>query len=146
MSNKFDVIVIGSGLGGLSAALECSRAGKKILLVEQHNLPGGYASSFTRGRFEFEPSLHELPNTRVESTTSGVIRYLLDDAKLRIKFLEIPEAYRVILTDQHVDARSAHEYHAVQLCWQTAFWDCCHTGYGRPGYAGTVHGGRIPES
>jgi phytoene dehydrogenase-like protein len=103
MSNKFDVIVIGSGLGGLSAALECLRAGKKVLLVEQHNLPGGYASSFTRGRFEFEPSLHELPNTRAESTTSGVVRYLLDDAELRIKFLAIPEAYRVILTDQQVD-------------------------------------------
>lgn len=103
MSNKFDVVVIGSGLGGLCAALECLRAGKKVLLVEQHNLPGGFASSFTRGRFEFEPSLHELPNTRAESTTSGVVRYLMEDAKLRIDFLSIPEAYRLILTDQKLD-------------------------------------------
>ena len=104
MSKKFDVVVIGSGLGGLCAALECLRAGKKVLLVEQHNLPGGFASSFTRGRFEFEPSLHELPNTRTESTTSGVVRYLMEDAELRIDFLSIPEAYRLILTDQNLDA------------------------------------------
>ncbi|NQT60528.1 MAG: NAD(P)/FAD-dependent oxidoreductase [Bacteroidetes bacterium] len=104
MGETYDVIIIGSGLGGLCAALECLRAGKKVLLVERHNLPGGYASSFTRGRFEFEPSLHELPNTRAESTTSGVVRYLLEDAKLRITFLAIPEAYRLILTEQHLDA------------------------------------------
>ena len=38
---KFDAVVIGSGTGGLSAALSLAIAGKKILLLEQHNLPGG---------------------------------------------------------------------------------------------------------
>ncbi|MEA1910832.1 MAG: FAD-dependent oxidoreductase, partial [Spirochaetota bacterium] len=56
MDNSFDIIVIGAGLGGLASAFELARAGKKVLLLEQHNLPGGYASSFVRGRFEFEPS------------------------------------------------------------------------------------------
>ena len=60
MSNNYDVIVIGAGNGGLAAAAECARAGLKTLLLEKHNLPGGSASSFVRGRFEFEPSLHEL--------------------------------------------------------------------------------------
>lgn len=36
---KFDAVVIGSGTGGLSAALSLAIAGKKILLLEQHNLP-----------------------------------------------------------------------------------------------------------
>lgn len=58
--NKYDVIVIGAGNGGLAAAATCSKAGLKTLLLERHNLPGGSASSFVRGRFEFEPSLHEL--------------------------------------------------------------------------------------
>ena len=57
---KFDAVVIGAGNGGLAAACRLALAGKKTLLVEQHNLPGGVASSFRRGRFEFEPSLHEL--------------------------------------------------------------------------------------
>jgi len=57
---KYDVIVIGAGNGGLAAAATCAQAGLSTLLLERHNIPGGSASSFVRGRFEFEPSLHEL--------------------------------------------------------------------------------------
>ncbi|MBR3767452.1 MAG: FAD-dependent oxidoreductase [Clostridia bacterium] len=60
MSKKYDVIIIGAGNGGLAAAADCARAGLSTLLLERHNIPGGSASSFVRGRFEFEPSLHEL--------------------------------------------------------------------------------------
>ena len=56
----FDAVVIGAGNGGLTAALTLANAQKKVLLVEKHNLPGGFATSFIRGRFEFEASLHEL--------------------------------------------------------------------------------------
>lgn len=57
---KYDVIIIGAGNGGLAAAATCAKAGLSTLLLERHNIPGGSASSFVRGRFEFEPSLHEL--------------------------------------------------------------------------------------
>ena len=57
---KYDAIVVGAGNGGLSTACTLAKAGKKVLLIEQHNLPGGVASSFRRGRFEFETALHEL--------------------------------------------------------------------------------------
>lgn len=105
MSNSFDIIVIGAGLGGLASAFELARAGKKVLLLEQHNLPGGYASSFVRGRFEFEPSLHEMPDMRSVKDVTGVVRYLLDDAKLDLSFKSIPEAYRLILTEKKIDIK-----------------------------------------
>ena len=57
---KYDAVVIGAGNGGLAAACRMAKGGKKTLLVERHNLPGGCASSFRRGRFEFETALHEL--------------------------------------------------------------------------------------
>lgn len=60
MSKQYDVVVVGAGNGGLVAAGLTAKAGLKTLLLEKHNLPGGSASSFKRGRFEFEPSLHEL--------------------------------------------------------------------------------------
>ena len=60
MEKKYDVIVVGAGNGGLAAAATTAKAGLDTLLLEKHNLPGGAASSFRRGRFEFEPSLHEL--------------------------------------------------------------------------------------
>ena len=58
--NQYDVIVVGAGNGGLAAAAKTAKEGYKTLLLEKHNLPGGCATSFRRGRFEFEPSLHEL--------------------------------------------------------------------------------------
>lgn len=42
----YDVVVVGAGNAGLSAAITCALAGKKTLVIEQHNLPGGCASSF----------------------------------------------------------------------------------------------------
>lgn len=60
MDKQYDVIVVGAGNGGLAAAAVTAKEGFKTLLLEKHNVPGGSASSFKRGRFEFEPSLHEL--------------------------------------------------------------------------------------
>lgn len=57
---KYDVIVVGAGNAGMVAAATTSKAGLKTLLLEKNNTPGGCAGSFVRGRFEFEPSLHEL--------------------------------------------------------------------------------------
>ena len=56
----YDVVVIGAGNGGLVAAIRVLQAGFSCLVLEKHNLPGGFATSFKRGRFEFEASLHEL--------------------------------------------------------------------------------------
>ncbi len=56
---RFDAVIIGSGLGGLSCAAAFARQGFKPLVLEQHDKPGGYATSFTRpGGFEFDVSLH----------------------------------------------------------------------------------------
>ena len=76
MDKQFDVIVVGAGNGGLTAAANTAKAGLKTLLLEKHNIPGGCATSFRRGRFEFEPSLHELCGTthyvRVTATTPDI--------------------------------------------------------------------------
>lgn len=58
--NRYDVIVVGAGNGGLVSACSVAKAGYRTLLLEKHNLPGGCATSFVRGRFEFEVALHEL--------------------------------------------------------------------------------------
>jgi len=56
---KYDVIVVGAGNAGLTGAVTLANAGKKVLLIEQHNITGGCATSFVRGRFEFEVAFHE---------------------------------------------------------------------------------------
>ena len=56
---QWDAIIVGSGLGGLSCAAAFARQGFRALVLEQHDKPGGYATSFVRpGGFEFDVSLH----------------------------------------------------------------------------------------
>ena len=55
---ELDTIIIGSGAGGLSAAICLSRAGQQVLVLEQHNVPGGWCHSFYLNGFRFTPGLH----------------------------------------------------------------------------------------
>ena len=56
--NVYDVIVIGSGGGGLAAATVTSKAGAKTLLVEAMPFIGGYLNPFKRKKYEFDTGLH----------------------------------------------------------------------------------------
>ncbi len=61
MRDSYDIIVIGSGLGGLTAANRMARAGRKVLLVEQHSQIGGLATYFRRKGHIFDVALHGFP-------------------------------------------------------------------------------------
>lgn len=100
MNEEYDVIVVGAGNGGLMAALNIASNGKSVLVLESNSTPGGLATSFVRGRFEFEASLRELNNFGSESD-EGDIRSLFNkfDLNEKIEWVEIPEAYKIIKTD-----------------------------------------------
>lgn len=58
ISDKYDTIIVGSGVGGLSAAICLSRAGQKVLVLEQHDVPGGWCHSFYLNGYRFTPGVH----------------------------------------------------------------------------------------
>ena len=88
----YDVIIIGGGLGGLTAGAKLAREGKKVLLIEQHNKPGGCATTFKRNDYIVEVGLHEMDGLDEDDGKLAAFQDLkvLDN----LEFIRVPEFYR----------------------------------------------------
>ncbi len=91
---NYDIIIIGAGLGGLTAGAKLARAGKKVLLLEHHDRPGGCATTFKRKGFTMEVGLHEMDGLHSGDMKSRIFRDLgvFDE----VEFLKVPEFYRFV--------------------------------------------------
>lgn len=70
-----DHIVVGSGIGGLTAAIWLAKSGKKVIVFERHYTPGGFTHSFKRKKgFEWDVGVHYVGNMEKENQ----LRHLFD--------------------------------------------------------------------
>lgn len=91
---QYDAIVIGAGLGGLTAGAKLAKEGKSVLLLEQHDRPGGCATTFRRRDFTMEVGLHEMDGLHPGDMKNRLFADLgISD---RVEFLPVPEFYRFI--------------------------------------------------
>ena len=87
----FDAIVIGSGIGGLTTAAIMSKAGKRVLVLEQHYTAGGYTHSYGRNGYEWDVGVHYIGEMGSRlSTMRQVFDYITDGA---LKWAPMDEAY-----------------------------------------------------
>jgi len=93
----YDVIVIGGGLGGLSAGVHCATKGLKVLLLEQHYKVGGCATSFQRGDFTFEVSLHAMAGGGPGKKDRGLYQLLkAAGVDKKVELYELSHLYRSV--------------------------------------------------
>ncbi len=115
MDHTFDVIVIGSGVGGLTAALTAARKGQTVLVLEAGKAIGGYLNPFRRGPYEFNPGLHYLG----ECGPGQQFTHLLDRLGLSedIQFRELsPHGFdRLVLPGYEVSMPKGHEQYRDRL-------------------------------
>ncbi len=99
--DSYPVVVIGAGLGGLCAAAYLSKFGMPVTVVEQHTIPGGYATAFQRGDFTFEVSLHQISIN--DNSTAAILKGLGILDKLQLIALpgqQDPESFMETLAKQ----------------------------------------------
>jgi len=86
-----NIIVIGGGLGGLTAGALLSKQGKKVTLIEQHNIVGGYATTFQRKGFKVEVGLHEMDGLHKTDSKRKIFEEL--DVFDNVEFIKAPQFY-----------------------------------------------------
>ena len=77
--HKYDAIIIGSGLGGLTTAAILAKEGQKVLVLERHFKGGGFTHVFKRKKYEWDIGLHYLGDLNQNEFVSKIFNYISTD-------------------------------------------------------------------
>jgi all-trans-retinol 13,14-reductase len=128
----FDVIVIGSGMGGMTCAALLAKTGKRVLVLEQHYVPGGFTHVFSRKGYTWDVGVHAVGEVTRKSLPGRLLHALTDGAlewaslgksydqfhfpgDFRIDFPDSPEQFRDNLVAAFPNERAGIEQY-LALC------------------------------
>jgi all-trans-retinol 13,14-reductase len=120
----FDDIVVGSGIGGMTCAALLSKLGRRVLVLEQHYVPGGFTHVFTRKGYTWDVGVHAvgevtphtMPGRLLQTLTDGRLKWTSlggvydefhfpgeGEESFRIDFPDSPERFRANLIEAFPD-------------------------------------------
>ncbi|XP_044037978.1 all-trans-retinol 13,14-reductase-like [Siniperca chuatsi] len=103
-----DAVVIGSGVGGLTVAALLSKAGKRVVVLEQHDQAGGCTHTFQNKGFEFDVGIHYLGQLHENS----LLRVALDQiTEGQLQFTRLEQHFDTLVLGQ-LDQRREYHIHA----------------------------------
>ena len=102
LEGPYDVLVVGSGIGGLTAAACLSKMGKKVCVLEQHYTAGGFTHSYDRNGYEWDVGVHYIGDMGHEKTLGRRLFDYVTDGRLEWEPMD-DHFDRVFLGDEHWD-------------------------------------------
>ncbi len=102
LEEKYDVIIIGTGIGSLTAGALLAKEGKKVLLVERHYTAGGFTHIFKRKGYEWDVGIHYIGDVqRPNSAIKRIFDYISNN---KLKWADMGDVYdRIIIGDKEYD-------------------------------------------
>uniref|UniRef100_A0A3P9L2C0 Amine oxidase domain-containing protein n=1 Tax=Oryzias latipes TaxID=8090 RepID=A0A3P9L2C0_ORYLA len=100
-----DAVVIGSGIGGLTTAALLSKAGKRVLVLEQHDTAGGCTHTFQKKGFEFDVGIHYLGQLHENSLLKVALDQITEG---QLRFAKLEQHYDTVLLGQQDQRREYH--------------------------------------
>ncbi len=112
VAGDYDVIIIGSGIGGLVCATYIAKSGARVLVVERHSLPGGLCSFFKRKGFCFDAGASYFGGLGDPKSFGGM---LLRPLELDVEFLQLDPVFHVHFPDRSIELPASLESHIELL-------------------------------
>ena len=113
-AKDYDVIVIGSGIGGLANAALLARLGKKVCVLEQHYTAGGFTHSYEREGYEWDVGVHYIGEVHKPHSPLRRIFDVISDGQLQ--WAHMDAAYdRIIIGEKSYDLVAGRDNLAAEL-------------------------------
>jgi phytoene dehydrogenase-like protein len=95
LRDSYDAVVVGSGVGGLVCAGFLARAGRSVLVLDHHYLPGGYCTAFPRKQYVFDAAVHHIGSCG----RFGIVGQILSRFQIDLDFVSLDPMDHLIFPD-----------------------------------------------